>query len=346
VGYTETGSLYIHDTVSEEFTLIREDAYAFPTLGEPSIARNRARERTPFTFDVRATVPAEFSVATGGVQLETTASAGARTFHFASTDPVPFLNIAIARYRLVERPGIRLWYLASDEKGAVVLLGRVAKALEALERWLGPAPPRPSLAIFEIPDGWGSQAGVVAGIMLSAAAFRDPTHLEEAYHELSHIWNAEDRDVPSPRWNEGLAMFFQRRIAEELGSPAQLDPAAERVARRLLDASAGDGVALAGVPLAEFGAKGLTDYAYSVGFLYFYVLDRAVGDAAFLHAMRDIYQSHKAPGITTAELTAALEARFPCVAAIDADWVRSTRWLERLRSGQTPAAIAAGYACR
>ena len=33
VGYTETGSVYIKDHVSNDFTIIRDDAYAFPGTG-------------------------------------------------------------------------------------------------------------------------------------------------------------------------------------------------------------------------------------------------------------------------------------------------------------------------
>ena len=32
----ETGSLYIQDHVSRDFTILREDAYAFPVLGVPA----------------------------------------------------------------------------------------------------------------------------------------------------------------------------------------------------------------------------------------------------------------------------------------------------------------------
>lgn len=41
-GYVETGSRYIKDRVDEEFTIIHEDAEAYPTVRVPSEAANRA----------------------------------------------------------------------------------------------------------------------------------------------------------------------------------------------------------------------------------------------------------------------------------------------------------------
>jgi hypothetical protein len=70
VGYTETGSLYIKDHVSRDFTIIREDAFAFPVLGVPSWSANRTAPREPFAFAARVTVPADFVVAMGGEPVE------------------------------------------------------------------------------------------------------------------------------------------------------------------------------------------------------------------------------------------------------------------------------------
>ena len=80
--------------------------------------------------------------------------------------------------------------------------------------------------MIEIPEGFGSQASATAGIILDASAFGDQAQLPQLYHELSHFWNPRDLDVPSPRWNEGLAMYLQYRLARELdgfaGTPADI----------------------------------------------------------------------------------------------------------------------------
>ena len=66
VGYTETGSLYIQDHVSRDFTILREDACAFPVVGVPSWASNLTIPRESFAFTASITVPESLVVATGG----------------------------------------------------------------------------------------------------------------------------------------------------------------------------------------------------------------------------------------------------------------------------------------
>jgi hypothetical protein len=77
VGYAETGSLYIQDHVSPEFTVIREDAYAFPRVGVAEWKVNREPPDEPFLFSVRVQVPTGLTVATGGTRVGMAAS-GAR----------------------------------------------------------------------------------------------------------------------------------------------------------------------------------------------------------------------------------------------------------------------------
>lgn len=45
VGYTETGSLYIQDRIHEDFSILREDAFAWPALGTLTGSVNRVAPR-------------------------------------------------------------------------------------------------------------------------------------------------------------------------------------------------------------------------------------------------------------------------------------------------------------
>jgi hypothetical protein len=117
VGYTETGELYVLDHVAEDFTIIREDAYAFPVLGVPSRAINRRIARNGFSFDAQVTVPDGFVVAAGAL-ADTKESNGKKTFHFASSEPVPFLNLSIARFHTLDEGGVKVYSLPADEAGA------------------------------------------------------------------------------------------------------------------------------------------------------------------------------------------------------------------------------------
>jgi hypothetical protein len=102
VGYTETGSLYIKDRVSRDFTILREDAYAFPVTAVPSWKSLRAMVRERFSFAATITVPAGLLVAMGGTPGETVQRDSLVSWSYRSTEPVPFLNITIAPYRVYQ----------------------------------------------------------------------------------------------------------------------------------------------------------------------------------------------------------------------------------------------------
>ena len=342
VGYTETGSLYIKDHVDPEFTILREDAYAFPVLGALSSDANRAAPREPFAFAARVTVPAGQVVAMGGERTGRTERDSLVTWSYRSAQPVPFLNIAIAPYQVSEGAGARIYSFPGDSAGARMVTGAVAGAAGLYTRWYGPLARTSQLVVMEIPDGFGSQASLAAGILQTAGAFRDRAQLGQLYHELSHLWNVRDGDRPSPRWNEGLAMFLQYRVAAELdgwsGWDALLDRMAQRIRRSCAPPARCDDT-----PLAAYGTAGLTDRSYSVGMLMFYALYQVLGADAFDRAYRGFFQRFRESGATSADLLAAFHAADPRSDAVLADWFTTTRWYARLGAGATIPQIVEGY---
>ena len=342
VGYTETGSLYIQDHVSRDFTIIREDAYAFPALGIPLVAANRRLRREPFTFAARVAVPAGLVVAMGGERDERSGQDSTVTWRYHSAVPVPFLNVTIAPYQLIENAGARIYYFAADSSGAQMVARAIAGAVARFTRWYGPLAHEPRITVMEIPDGFGSQASLVAGIIQTAAAFRDRAQLPQLYHELSHVWNVEDRERPSPRWNEGLAMYLQWRMAGELDGWSDWDARLQRTVDNVMRACA-QRAPCDSVPLANYGAAGLTDRSYSVGMLMFYALARTLGAETFDRAYREFFQQHRDSGATTADLVAAFRKASPRSAPVLDDWLLTPRWYHRLAAGETLPHIVAGY---
>lgn len=342
VGYTETGSLYIKDHVSPEFTIIREDAYAFPVVGVPSRATNRAAPREPFQFAARITVPREQIVAMGGERLENVSHDSETVASYRASGPVPFLNIAIAPYATLDSSGVRIFYFPADSTGARAVARAVALALERFQRWYGSLARDPRLTIMEIPEGYGSQASLTAGILQTADAFRDRSQLRQLYHELSHLWNVADRDRPSPRWNEGLASFLERRMAAELDSPTDWGASLERSVRRIDDACARP-APCDRVPFTDYGRAGLTDLSYSVGAVMFYALYATLGPDDFDRAYREFYQRFRDSSATSADLVAAFHGVNPAADRVFGDWFLTTRWYTRLRGGESVQQIVESY---
>jgi hypothetical protein len=326
VGYTETGSLYIKDRIDPAFTILRVDALAFPSIGVLSDRANYAMARDDFRFDARVTVPASQVVATGGVLVERTTADGTATYHFAG-EAVPFLNIAIAPYSQTDAGGVRVYALPDDSARAGQVLQAAQRALDRLGAWYGPLPVRPQLAIIEIPDGFGSQASATAGVILDAAAFRDAAALPQLYHEISHFWNPRDLDAAPPRWNEGLATYLQYRLARELDG---FTATAERIERARARVCAGGEArtALERTPFASYGAEGMTDASYRVGFLMFSALEELLGQASLDAALRDYIQGRMASGGTTADFVKTMSrGREAALKGFFRDWMETSAWL-------------------
>ena len=343
VGYTETGSLYIQDRVAREFTILREDAYAFPVLGVLSRQANRLAPREPFGFAARISVPAGLVVAMGGSPRERSTHDSLATWSYQSDNPVPFLNITIAPYQVLEGPSTRIFSFPADSAGARQLQASAAAALDAYARWYGPLPGAPHLVVMEIPEGFGSQASLSAGIIQTADAFRNRSELRQVYHELSHLWNVPDLDGPSPRWNEGLATFLQWRMAALLDGWNGWEAQAERTAKSLLQRCA-EPAPCHSIPLNGYGAAGQTDRAYGVGMLLFYALYQALGAEHFDSAYRGFVARYHTKGATTADLAAAFRDASTRAGPILEDWLTTTRWYSRLASGESIAQILASYA--
>jgi hypothetical protein len=117
VGYTETGSLYVKDHIDPEFTIVRADAYAFPVVAVASEEKNRSIPLADFSFDLRVTVPSDLTVADGGELVDRTEKGRRTTWHYRSVSSVPFLNLAIAKYDVAEKDGIKLYSFPKDREG-------------------------------------------------------------------------------------------------------------------------------------------------------------------------------------------------------------------------------------
>jgi hypothetical protein len=342
VGYAETGSLYIKDKVDSAFTIIREDAFAFPVVGVPSRKINRATGYEPFMFDARVTVPSGFVVATGGAPDAPLKRDSLVIWRYRSITPAPALNIAIAPYRTIAENGVRIFYFPQDSTGAEMVKRSVTGALAQYAEWFGPVGGKASVTVIEIPEDWGSQASLSGGIIQTADAFRDRAQLYQVYHELSHLWNVNEIDKPSPRWNEGLASFLQWRMAEKLDGWTGWDARLDRLESNLVRNCAGDAPCTR-IPLADYGRAELTDYSYSVGMAMFYALFKTLGTESFDKAYRGYYQQHRAAGGTSAELVAAFHDVDPRSDRIFADWFSTTKWHSRLAKGEKLRDVVQGY---
>ncbi len=326
-GYVETGSLYIKDRISEEFTIVREDGEAYPTVGPASNRGRREAGLPTFDWAARITVPSTHVVASGGELVERVTKDGWTTSVYRGVRPAWRLDFAIARYTIVEKAPLRIYSLPGDAPGAERLLKAGTAGLADLERRFGPRPGAGGLAVIEIPDGWGSQASEAA-IIQSAAAFRDPARTRELYHELTHLWNPPSLDRPDSRWNEGLATFLEDLLAERLDGRGSVRERADRLAA-FLRGKLGADPRLGRVPMRDYGKEDMTDYSYTVGGLLFYLLHQTVGDETFDAILRGFIAESRERGGRASDLAArAALLGGDGARRLFREWFETTAWTD------------------
>ncbi len=293
-GYTEVSG-YVHDTVSEDYCLLREDSYAYPILARPSRTGRAGMIDRPFTWELEATVPAGLVVATGGEPVNSEVVGDSARYAFRGRVPSWRLDIAAARFALaVDRPrGFAVYVLPGHEPGAAAVLGAMGRAVDFYTRRFGDIGQAGYTAI-EIPDGWGSQAGPLY-FLQTAAAFTDSSRLGEVYHEIAHSWCVTARpDVQRCRWfDEAFASYFESLAQAKFGGREALHADMEvsrSVFRRWIEADS----AYAGVPIVDYGKHEIGGLSYTKGAWSLHVLHELLGDQRFDRAIRELIRKHRA----------------------------------------------------
>jgi hypothetical protein len=342
LGYAETGMAYVRDHIERSFTVLRDDAFAYPQVGYPSVAVNRRAPFPSYDYLARITVPESLVVVNGGRLVERTATAGWATYVFRSVKPSWRMDFAIGDYAVIEEGPMRVAYLRRDSAGARRIAANARRAFDLFTTWFGPLAGEPGLTILELEDGYGSQTDV-ATILQAAAAFRDSTRDHELYHEVAHLWNPPATDLPSPRWNEGLSSFLEYLAEEQFTGR----PVASARADQLLDWLRGIAPRqerLTRVPLIDYGKEQMTDFAYSEGALLFHLLYGVVGAERFNAIIGGFSRQYATTGASTGDLVAFASRMAPIdLTNLFDDWVYTTGWWSAIKDGATYGELVRHY---
>jgi len=342
LGYSEMGYRYVKDHVSPEFTIIRNDARAFPLPGVPSRKINRQAPFPSFTYLARITVPDTLVVANGGELLQRKADNGSITYIYKSLKPSWRMDFAITRYKQSEKNGIRIFYFPEDSVGASGVMQAAQKSYDLFKSWFGSPEVESTLTFIEIPNGWGSQKDAVT-IIQSAAAFKDPKRHREVYHEVSHMWDVVPLDRPSPRWSEGLASFLEYLAIEQIEQREIVDSRADLLIR-WLKGTVPHNTKWSDTPMISYGTSRLTDLSYSVGALMFDQLYRLIGQDEFNAVIGGYNSKYISTGATTDDFVKyAIETSSFDLTEFFQDWVYTTRWYDRICEAQTVNDLTAYY---
>ncbi len=342
LGYAETGMAYVKDHIDPDFTILRDDAFAFPLPGIPSVAARRRAPEPAYSYSASITVPKGLTVVNGG-RLEGIDTAGnSVTFRYSNQRPAWRMDFAIGKYGQLSAGALRVFHLPGDEAGGAGVAKVGQEAIELFTAWFGPPISSTALTFIEIPDGWGSQADGPT-VIQTAAAFHDPARYREVYHEISHLWNVSSTDRPSPRWEEGLASFLEDLMADTISGRATVDDRATRVMKWLRDQLPAH-ANWENTPLVDYGRTGLTDLSYSVGALFFDLLFRMTGQNTFNQIIGSYTARFGASGGNTEDFVQVInQSSTRDLSLLVNDWLYTTGWTARVRQYPDIQALAAFY---
>ncbi len=286
-GYPEVMA-YVRDRIDEEYSLLRPDAFAYPVLAEASFASAIAANDTKFTYEVTATVPRPYRVACGGELSDTRLTADSATFVFRSKIPTWRIDIAAAKFVLMEDPEAKLavYLLPVDSTGARRVLDAARDVIGLYGSMFGTPGTYRGYTIIEIPDGWGSQASDYY-FLQTAAAFRDSARIPEVYHEIGHSWNAAaSGDVQRCRYfDEAFASFFEALAVRAFRGEKAFEEDMEQSRTQFARWAQSDSQVFH-TPIAQYGSKEMGRHSYTKGAWSLYVLYRIVGEKKFASLVR------------------------------------------------------------
>ena len=331
-GYTETGMTYVKDHIGSDFTIIRPDCKAYPEISYPSWKAYRAAGIQNFNYTIEVAVPDSFIVANGGQLVNKVFNNGFVKYTYQNIKLAWRIDIAIAKYKILEKGKNKIFYFPEDSVGAAKVMEALTKTFDLYTEWWGALQGFQGFTVIEIPDGWGSQADVTS-IIQTASAFKDEKQLYQLYHEISHLWNVKSNDNYPPRWNEGLATFIQYLVVEKLEKRKVLLQATERILNRVNE-DFKKNPQYQKIPLIEFGQKNITGLSYSMGMILFQVLYNLVGEQEFNEIIGSFYQEYYQSGATTEEFVQHVKR----ISDIDLtkffdDWVFGTHYSDYIKEG-------------
>lgn len=293
-GYPEVMA-YTRDKISEKYSLVRPDVFAYPMIARASYQSVRQAYKAIFTYNAKITVPSEYTAVDGGILKETKAVGDSVIFMYESKAPTWRIDIAAAKFEILKDEARKLFVYAlpEDRQGASSVLRAMERAINFYSRFFGKVGKYQGYTAIEIPEGWGSQAGDYY-ILQAGAAFKDTANISEVYHEIAHTWNVRGKPpVDRCRWfDEAFASYFESLALKEFDGEKAFLADMER-SRDSFSQWANYNKKNADTPIAEYWKEELGRNSYTKGAWSLYVLHELVGTEKFKAIIRSLLAEYE-----------------------------------------------------
>jgi peptidase M1-like protein len=293
-GYREAWG-YVRETISNDYSLLRGETFAYPMIAAPTMASRRQNVRTSkFDYEVDTVVP-EGQIALCGDKDtgEPKTQDGRSTFHCVGAPGSSFIVVVASKFKAFTDPqrNLGVYAMAADAEAGDRIMGEMRRSLDYYSSFLGTARGG-GLTLIEVPDGWGSMT-TTGHIFQSAAAFKDPKLTRELWHEVAHSWTTAcrwgecDARVQRTRYfDEAFATYFEGLAEREFhGEDAfrkfmqmNREAFAERVAQDPRGRT---------TPIADYAREEIGGFSYSKGAWSLYVLQQILGKDLFRRAISE-----------------------------------------------------------
>jgi Peptidase family M1 domain len=344
-GYPEVMA-YVKDRIDEDYSLLRPDAFAFPVLAEPTFASVLAAGAGKFTYDITASVPHGYTVACGGLLVNSRVTPDSATYVFHSKIPTWRMDVAAAKFSVVRSPVDRLvvYHLPEDSTGARRVLKASRDVIQFYAISFGQPRRFQGYTIIEIPDGWGSQASDYY-FLQTAASFKDSSRIGEVYHEIGHSWNAAPSpDVQRCRWfDEAFASFYESLATRHFSGQSAFEKEMEQ-SRDIFVRWGNRDPQVFDTPIAEYGKYELGRHSYTKGAWSLYVLYSLVGEKTFADIIRTMLTDSEGRTISFGDFEALCErVAGRSLRTFFQEWIYGTESSHLLADRVPIAAIVARY---
>ncbi len=283
----------------------------------------------PARYTLTARLPAGFEAVAEADAIEVRETGGGRLFACRLDQPTMAMSLVAGRYEVARVPfgdgkTLYTYFYPEDRDLAGLYRDKALAALARYEKLLGPFPyARFSIVESPLPTGYALPTYTLLGRQVVRLPFIPDTSLP---HEIVHQWfgNAVE-PADDGNWAEGLATYLAdgQRAAEEGRDAAWRKELLVRYQSFVNKDNARS--------LREFRGGGLEDdpqvlveraMGYGKGALFFHMLRRQVGDAAFAEALADLARRMRFKRASWEDIrTSFEEAAHTSLAGFFAQWL-------------------------
>lgn len=286
---------------------------------------------SPFTYDIRLSLPRDQRGLVPGRLIEEKVSGGRYRARFEFDHPAEGIELMagpyLVRERIVARRGaaplrLRTYFYPDLEPLANGYLDDSRRYIERYSRLIGRYPFASfSVVASPLPTGFGMPTLTYIGSAVLKLPFIRASSLG---HEVLHNWwgNGAYVDYASGNWSEGLTTFMADYAYKEEASPEAAREARLAWLRDFASVPSGEQQSLAAFRSRAHGAAAAVGYGKSA--MVFFMLRDLIGREAFDAGVRDFWRAKRFRVASWNDLRAAFER----VSGRDLSWFFE-QWVER-----------------